>query len=91
MAMTTHQIGKGQCPACGYVADCASTLSGSDGAPSPGDLSICLNCGELLQFEDGYKVKRAPDGIQLQLSDEVRRKVVRAQRLIIERGPLKLN
>jgi hypothetical protein len=36
------------CPACGAEHDCAAGAPGA--APLPGDLSVCLYCGTVLQF-----------------------------------------
>jgi hypothetical protein len=36
-------------PCCGYMVDSASDPNG-DATPEPGDFSICLRCGAILQF-----------------------------------------
>lgn len=39
------------CPYCGYHFDAVGTDDGSEGTPSPGDASVCLNCTEAMIFE----------------------------------------
>ncbi len=39
------------CPTCGYVMDRATTLDGADVTPKPDDLTICMSCGDVLQFD----------------------------------------
>ena len=40
------------CPTCGAGFDAASAVDGKDVAPTPGDISVCLYCGEWLMFDD---------------------------------------
>lgn len=44
------KMGEDHCPACNYLCDSASALNEPHSTPNPGDVSICLNCGELLEF-----------------------------------------
>lgn len=39
-----------RCRSCGHELD-AATAPGRDAAPSPGDFSICLHCGDLQAFD----------------------------------------
>lgn len=49
------------CPKCGKVLDAATSIE--EGAiPSPGDITICMYCGELLRFDENL--------ISHKLSDE---------------------
>jgi hypothetical protein len=47
------------CPYCGYLADSLGTTDGSPGAPSPGDISICLNCAEVQVIADDMTLRKA--------------------------------
>ncbi len=41
-----------RCPSCGYTLDACSMAPGNDReAPSPGDISLCFGCGEVLYFD----------------------------------------
>lgn len=47
-----------RCPHCGYNTDAATALAGPTLRPSPGDLSVCLGCGEALQYDRRLRLVR---------------------------------
>lgn len=75
------------CPHCGYKVD-SVTRMGHVEKPKPGDISICLNCGEFGQFNEQLMLEKAPDeaDLLLALSDETRQLVVKARELLKLRG-----
>jgi hypothetical protein len=46
-----------RCPYCGRKLSAASHFS-EEVAPHPGDISICIGCGEVLLFDEGLRVRR---------------------------------
>lgn len=54
--MSTHRIGESRCLDCGKVLDAASNAIG-DGLPKPGDITICLDCGHIMVFDEHLKVR----------------------------------
>ena len=46
----------GRCPSCGYVFDCATNLDNMTATPKIGDISFCIKCGTVSQF-DKFGVK----------------------------------
>ena len=46
------KMGDDYCPVCNYKIDCASVAAGEHQVPNPHDISVCLNCGEPLEFAD---------------------------------------
>ena len=42
---------RGRCPKCGYIFDQAETLDGDSGEPRKGDISFCIKCGAVNQFD----------------------------------------
>jgi hypothetical protein len=44
-----------QCPYCGHLID-AST-SAEDASPGPGDVTVCLNCREIVVFADDMSLR----------------------------------
>lgn len=59
---TTVDMPVSKCPICGYEVNSASkptTVFGERDQPVPGDLSICLKCGELLVFQRDMRLVMA--------------------------------
>jgi hypothetical protein len=76
------------CPTCGYPPDYTSSMIGT-GKPVPGDFSLCYNCGECLQFDDGLRLKIATQHeLDEHLSTKFKARLRQAQFLIRQRGPL---
>lgn len=44
------------CPACDTVLDVAKRIAGAGNAPEHGDVTFCIACGELLQFDTGLRL-----------------------------------
>jgi hypothetical protein len=45
-----------KCPECGHNMDAASSIGG-DFNPRPGDLTCCIQCGELLAFNEDLHLR----------------------------------
>jgi hypothetical protein len=52
-----YRVPLSACPSCGTQCDAASTTNEST-QPVPGDISICVRCGELLKFGDDMRLMR---------------------------------
>jgi len=80
------------CPRCGYYSDAARSIDKEDDAqPTPGDFSLCLNCGTLLRFNARRRLVLPPSELPgpLELVEaRVGEMLLRAQSLIRERGRL---
>lgn len=71
------------------MMDACSSVGGEEVAPRMGDISVCLNCGELLTFtEDLYLVKADPLLLK-DLDPESEEALVKVVSMIRKRGPLK--
>lgn len=55
----TAEIPQQDCPACGHAFALATVMRGSARMPKPGDLSVCIRCGEFLAFGVGLVLVRA--------------------------------
>jgi hypothetical protein len=84
MAKTYHFRSQ-LCPACGYLFEAAGNAIG-EGSPKPGDYSLCLSCGTVLEYGDKGKMLIAPEPLELPLEQLIG--VRKIQRFIRERGPL---
>lgn len=52
------------CPACGERHDAASVICSPRPMPQPGDITICIACGQAMMFTTGYGVEAVdPDTI----------------------------
>jgi hypothetical protein len=56
-----------RCPMCGRLSTAATSVDRSaDPRPTPGDVSLCFGCGEILVYGDDLKL-RAPELEELRL------------------------
>lgn len=53
-----HRVEPTRCPACGSTHSCHGNAAG-EGAPKPGDISVCAYCGVLLVFEQDLALRKA--------------------------------
>ncbi len=51
----SSQIPLSQCPCCGHPQEVATSPDGKQ-APEPGDISICLACSTVNQFDESLKI-----------------------------------
>lgn len=83
------KMGKDNCPACNYLCDSASVANGKHQVPLPGDLSVCLNCGEWLEFSSDMALIKMPERTMKNLGKENLKILTIATTGIKKRGPLK--
>ncbi|HTH42901.1 MAG TPA: hypothetical protein VL498_07035 [Terracidiphilus sp.] len=57
--METYRHNLTSCPQCRHELDAATKVTGNAGGPDPGDLTVCLNCGTILQFTPALALERA--------------------------------
>ena len=43
-----------KCKKCGYVTDCESHLEDESKRPKVGDLSVCMNCTVITEFNESF-------------------------------------
>ena len=88
--MKRIRIPKTICPACLYAQDSVSEVTKRKLSvqPKPGDITICLNCGALLEFGKGLKLSSLPLATILNLPQDVAKKLCGAVAIIKARGPL---
>jgi hypothetical protein len=90
--MKSFRIRDAMCLLCGYHTTHAADASGKDDkAPVPGDLSVCLSCGALMEFDE--ELKHKPIGTSIDsipgLSPETRQRIAATVAAIKKRGRLK--
>jgi hypothetical protein len=56
--MTIYKTRMDSCPACGVLFDQQGDVPGNTpDAPSPGDLTVCIECTAVLTFDDTLRVR----------------------------------
>jgi hypothetical protein len=74
----THRTTPTLCPTCGHKLDAATGLD-HDHKPSPGDLSVCIQCGEILEFDEEIKLILISEGTIEKLDLETMEDLVRTR------------
>lgn len=64
------KMGKDNCLACNYERDSASVVNGQHQVPVPGDISICLSCGEWLEFASDMALILMQEKTRRELNNE---------------------
>jgi hypothetical protein len=76
-------VPENHCSVCGYKTNAATGApSSGQHRPSPGDLTICLKCGELSQFDENMRLVSPSLDAMLQLDAEQMAEITLAQKLI---------
>lgn len=82
--MTTEL--KQTCPACGYPMDCATGI-GHQRSPSPGDVTVCISCGDISLFNDDLSLRTPSPGEMMALQRSTAwRKVSATRRAVLTRS-----
>ncbi len=55
---TTTRYKETACPVCGVLSDSASSLE-KDVKPKPGDITVCIECRTVLQFNQDFSLRIA--------------------------------
>jgi hypothetical protein len=78
------------CPMCGHLLDSA-TVIGRRGKREPrsGDISLCIECAEVLVYAEGMVLERADLNDLMDLKPQQRQLLGQAQKLIRARGRLR--
>jgi len=59
-----------RCPLCNYKLTGATILSGDDDVPHEGDISVCLNCGQILTYQADLTVRKVTGQEVRELMDD---------------------
>ncbi len=68
-----------ECPECKEILD-AATATEEGTVPSPGDWSVCCECGAILCYMDDLRMRLAEDTDLASTDDETRELLTRVQR-----------
>jgi DNA-directed RNA polymerase subunit RPC12/RpoP len=79
-----------RCPQCNYKLTAATIAHGEESAPSGGDSSVCINCGQLLTYEADQTLRKASAEEVRELMEDAAAwaTIEKAQLFIRRRGPI---
>lgn len=82
--MTDHIMPASNCPACGHRFDRAASATGKDDGPQPHDFTVCIQCAEILIFDDELKVRRlnGKEVLRIAFDSELAANLAKAQYMI---------
>lgn len=80
--MATRRMPQSNCPACGK-AFTATTNAVGDASPRAGDWTMCIDCGEMLAFDETLKPRALTEDEQREAAADPRiRKLQHAHRVM---------
>jgi len=57
------------CPGCGEILNGASFVGeGADASPNPGDITVCIGCGEIIAFADDLTLRGLTDEEMIEIA-----------------------
>ena len=77
-----HKTPSCPCPACHTVMNGAAGVT-TDESPSPGDITICIECGSILKFGPDFQLELTTDDEVAGLDKDLREAVREAQTMIL--------
>jgi hypothetical protein len=80
-----HPLPLSRCPTCGYTSNAAKQIEGHSNSPTPGDISVCIKCGEALCFTETLHVRLAELNDLVKMDKELQDRLGRAQKVIREK------
>jgi hypothetical protein len=86
--MKTAALPSAACPSCRYVVDHASSTT-APGAPKPGNVTVCGNCGTVGFFADDLTIREGTrEEIQSVMASRIGHQIRTIQIYIADRGPI---
>ena len=79
--MSTTRVPPTPCPVCTSLNDAATGTDHND-PPRPGDLTICVTCGAILEFDDHLRTVVASQATLDEMDDEDRQRLQRAAKAV---------
>lgn len=72
-----------RCPYCDYQMDAATAAFKPDASPKPGDVSVCMSCAQILQFDDNLKpAKVVVSDLRREMSEKGFSELMKVQRAV---------
>lgn len=78
-----------RCPQCDYKMESSTNVQGEATPPEAGDYSVCINCGQVLVYEDECRMRKVTVrelGVLMTENPEGWAAIEKAQMFIRQRG-----
>lgn len=69
-----RRLPKSSCPLCGKKLDAASDADGEE-RPSPGDVTLCIGCGTVFEYDGEMKLRVMTEAELSALEEEVQAQI----------------
>ena len=79
------RIGNDNCPSCKTLLDAVEGINDKEAMPNPHDITICVKCGEILEFSYDMALVIASDKVFNELDESDRLKLLAYQKYIREK------
>lgn len=76
------------CPYCGYKMDTSKGAMDDTARPEPGDISVCLSCGEAGIFNEAMAMRQMTEAERASIPKEQRLLLAKSKLYCVLRGPL---
>lgn len=80
----SKKLRKRFCPNCKHQLDAVTHIGFEDVKPSKGDITICINCAEILQFDKNIRPIKLTDITLEELPSDIFQKITEARKLLIQ-------
>ena len=82
MRVKNERLAATTCPECGAMLDDATNMEDDSLKPEPGDISCCIECAVVLEYQDDMQMRKLSADEFLALPDDVRLEIAKYARAI---------
>ena len=79
-----HYVPDNFCPVCGGKLDGAFNPDHPEVSPSPGDISVCNHCGQILRFDENMMSQAVSQEELMELPDDERLEIMKYHRFVMQ-------
>lgn len=72
------------CPSCGKLLSGATSLNEEDALPSPGDISVCMDCATILKFDNDLRLVAISNEEFAGYPEDIKKTVKKARNLLFD-------
>lgn len=72
-----------RCPKCGCLINASTGIEDENQMPSKGDISICIECASILEFDENLKLKLCSQETINRLDEDLLKVIIKARMYIL--------